>query len=55
MKKRIFSMGVAVLFFFCVAQAANPPDVKEGLWSSQTQTVDNPGNRSIGGCGNYLP
>jgi hypothetical protein len=50
MKKRIFCVGVTVLFSFASAQAADPPDVKEGLWSSQTQTVDNPGNKRNGGA-----
>ncbi len=28
-----------------VAHAENPPDVKEGLWSIHTQTIQNPGNK----------
>ncbi len=50
MKKLIFCVGATVLFSFASAQAADPPDVKEGLWSSQTQTIDNPGNKRNGGA-----
>ena len=49
MKKMLLCVGATVLFSFASAQAADPPDVKEGLWSSQTQTIDNPGNKRGGG------
>src|SRR5580698_11443155 len=49
MKKRLFCAGAMVLLSFASAQAADRPDVKEGLWSSQTQTIDNPGNKRGGG------
>jgi hypothetical protein len=37
----------AAAFFLAVgiASAADPPDVKEGLWSIHTQTIDNPGSK----------
>ena len=50
MKKLVFCWGAMVLFCFAAAQAADPPDVKEGLWSSETQTIDNPGNKRNGGA-----
>ncbi len=50
MKKLVLSLGATVLFCFASAQAADPPDVKEGLWSSETQTIDNPGNKRNGGA-----
>ena len=50
MKKLLFCVGATVLFSFASAQAADRPDVKEGLWSSQTQTIDNPGNKRNGGA-----
>jgi Protein of unknown function (DUF3617) len=50
MKKILFCVGATVLFSIGTARAADPPDVKEGLWSSQTQTIDNPGNKRNGGA-----
>jgi hypothetical protein len=32
-----------------IAHAANPPLVKEGLWSIHTQSIDNPGNKKSEG------
>jgi hypothetical protein len=49
MKKKLFCVGTTVLLSFTSAYAADAPDVKEGLWSSQTQTIDNPGNKRGGG------
>ena len=49
MKKMLLCAGATVLLSFASAHAADPPDVKEGLWSSQTQTIDNPGNKRGGG------
>src|SRR6202451_4850358 len=49
MKKIFFCVGTTVLLSFASAYAADRPDVKEGLWSSQTQTIDNPGNKRGGG------
>jgi hypothetical protein len=45
MKKMLFFVGAAVLFSVGSAHGADPPDVKEGLWSSHTQSIDNPGNK----------
>jgi Protein of unknown function (DUF3617) len=36
--------GAALLLPIGIAIAGNAPDVKEGLWSIHTQTIDNPGN-----------
>src|ERR1019366_10150910 len=30
-----------------ITDAANPPDVKEGLWSVHTQSIDHPGNKTL--------
>jgi hypothetical protein len=49
MKKVFVCVSAAVLLSFAFAHAADLPDVKEGLWSSQTQTIDNPGNKRGGG------
>ncbi len=49
MKKMLFCVGATVLLSFASARAADRPDVKEGLWSSQTQTIDNPGLKRGGG------
>jgi Protein of unknown function (DUF3617) len=49
MKKILLCVGATVLLSLASAHAADPPDVKEGLWSSQTQTIDNPGNKRGGG------
>ena len=35
----------AVALALPIANAANPPEVKEGLWSVHTQSIDNPGNK----------
>jgi hypothetical protein len=43
MKKMLVS-AVAVLFL-ALANAANPPELKEGLWSVHSQSVANPGNK----------
>jgi hypothetical protein len=49
MKKMLLCVGTTVLLSFAPTYAADRPDVKEGLWSSQTQTIDNPGNKRGGG------
>ena len=36
--------ATAALLPIGIAIAANVPDVKEGLWSIHTQSIDNPGN-----------
>jgi hypothetical protein len=42
---KIVAYAAAILLPMGMAVAAgNPPDVKEGLWSIHTQTIDNPGN-----------
>ena len=49
MKKMLFWAGATALLCFAAAHGADAPDVKEGLWASQTQTIDNPGNKRGGG------
>jgi Protein of unknown function (DUF3617) len=41
--KKILLFAVALLL--PIANAANAPDMKEGLWSIRIQTIDNPGNK----------
>jgi hypothetical protein len=45
MKKMLISATAALLFLIGIANAGNPPEQKEGLWSSHVQSVDNPGNK----------
>lgn len=40
---------VAFLLAIGTANAVDPPDVKEGLWSVHTESVDNPGNKKSSG------
>jgi len=47
MKKMLVAAAVALVL--PIAQAANPPDLKEGLWSVHTQSIDNPGNEKSEG------
>ncbi len=47
MRKTLVSAAVA--FVLPIANAANLPEVKEGLWSVHTQSVDNPGNKKSDG------
>lgn len=44
MKKMLLS-AAALLLPIGTAVGADPPEVKEGLWSIHTQTIDNPGNK----------
>jgi hypothetical protein len=39
----------AVALVLPIANAANPPESKEGLWSVHTQLIDNPGNKKSEG------
>ena len=45
MKKMLASAAAALWLPIGVVHANNPPDVKEGLWSIRTQTIENPGNK----------
>jgi hypothetical protein len=45
MSKTLVSAGAALLFPIGMAFADNPPEVKEGLWSVHSQTIQNPGNK----------
>ncbi len=47
MKKMLVS--AAVVLVSSIANAANPPDVREGLWSIHSQTISNPGNKKSEG------
>jgi hypothetical protein len=45
MKIRLGFAAIAFLLASVMAQAVNPPEMTEGLWSIHTQTVANPGNK----------
>ena len=45
MKKMLASAAAALLLPIGIANAVNPPEQKEGLWTSHTQSIDNPGNK----------
>jgi len=45
MKRMLVYVGAALLLPIGVAIAVNLPEQKEGLWSIQRQTIDNPGNK----------
>jgi hypothetical protein len=45
MKKMLLTVSAALLLSVGLAHAADPPDVKEGLWSIHTQTIDQPGDK----------
>jgi hypothetical protein len=47
MNKRMASAAAALVL--PIANAADAPDVKEGLWSIHTQTIENPGNKKTEG------
>lgn len=47
MKKILASAAAALVL--PLANAADAPDVKEGLWSIHTQSIDNPGNKKTEG------
>ena len=44
MKKMLVFVAAALLAPIGIANAVDPPEQKEGLWSSRSQTIDNPGN-----------
>src|ERR1035438_7245601 len=48
MKKIILTLGMAALVL-PLARAADPPELKEGLWSIHTQSIDNPGAKKTEG------
>jgi hypothetical protein len=47
MKKILASAAAALVL--PIANAANPPEMKEGLWTIHTQSIDNPGNKKSEG------
>jgi hypothetical protein len=48
--KRLWFFSAAMLaVVITVGRADDPPQVKEGLWSIHTQSVDNPGNKKSEG------
>jgi len=46
MKKILFSVAAALLLPIGITNAAEPPELKEGLWTSHRQTTHNPGNKT---------
>ncbi|MGO9229355.1 MAG: DUF3617 domain-containing protein [Bryobacteraceae bacterium] len=47
MKRLLICAAVAAVL--PIANAANPPEVKEGLWSVHTKSIDSPGNKKSEG------
>lgn len=45
MNKLLIWVAMALLLPIGVASAADPPDVKEGLWSVRRQVTENPGDK----------
>lgn len=45
MKKALLAVASAVLLAIGIANAADLPELKEGLWSIHSQSIDNPGNK----------
>ena len=45
MKKVLFFSAAALLLPIRTVHSADPPELREGLWSVHTQTIDNPGNK----------
>lgn len=45
MKKILVSATAVLLLPIGIANAVNPPEQKEGLWSIHRQSIDNPGNK----------
>ena len=49
MRKMWMLVSTAAALVLPIAQAADPPQPKEGLWSIHTQQIDNPGNKKTEG------
>jgi len=45
MKKNRMLVSAAAALVLPLANAADAPEMKEGLWSIRTQTIDSPGNK----------
>jgi hypothetical protein len=45
MKKMLVFAAAALWLTIGVSSAADPPELKEGLWSIHYQSIDNPGNK----------
>jgi hypothetical protein len=45
MKKNKMLVFAAAAFVLPIANASEPPELKEGLWSIRIQSVNNPGNK----------
>jgi Protein of unknown function (DUF3617) len=46
MNQTLIFSAAALLLAIGTAYAVDPPEMKEGLWSIHSQTVDNPGNKT---------
>ena len=44
MKKMLVSAAAVLLLLTGIANAVDPPEQKEGLWSIHRESIDNPGN-----------
>src|ERR1035438_852870 len=49
MKKILVSAAATLWLLIGIANASDPPELKEGLWSVHTQSTDNPGSNKSDG------
>src|ERR1035438_7763172 len=49
MKRMLVSVAATLMVAIGIANAVDPPELKEGLWSIHTQSIDNPGNKKSDG------
>ena len=49
MKKILVSAAATLWLLIGIANASDPPELKEGLWSVHTQSIDNPGSNKSDG------
>ena len=45
MKRILVSVAVTLMVAIGIANAVDPPQLKEGLWSIHSQSINNPGNK----------
>ena len=50
MTKKLILSASALMLSIGTAYAADPPDMKEGLWSVHSQSIDKPGNKTTSGA-----
>jgi len=50
MNKTLILSASVLMLSIGTAYAVHPPDMKEGLWSVHSQSIDNPGNKTTSGA-----